>query len=172
MLVSREQGPPAVDRKPDRHGGWAPRRCPVSLVPTTTLWGLRASTPEGTLCHCEPGSGLHHTTCRPQGSSTWQLANLEEEGAGRRQAGQFIFTPPPLSLSALGLSMSQWREQSVYKSHSSLRELLLSSCRKKATTPLSKNKTNITEGAVHPQKVFQSLVPGHPVAGPGLDLCH
>lgn len=124
MLLSGEQGPPAVDRKPDRHGGWAPKRCPVSLVPTAALWGLRASTPEGTRCHCEPGSGLHHTTCRPQGSSTWQLASPEEEGAGRRQAGPFIFTPPPT------FTFCPWplRESTAgtecLQIHSSLRELL------------------------------------------------
>lgn len=37
---------------------------------------------------------VHCTACPPQGSCAWQLANLEEEGAGRRQLGGSLFHTP------------------------------------------------------------------------------
>lgn len=94
MLVSHEQGPPVVDR-PGRHGGWAPRRRPVSLVPTTALWGLGARTRTGALCHRELGSGraLHRlpaTTGLLLGSApTWRKRAQEEASCVAH-----FFTPP------------------------------------------------------------------------------
>lgn len=142
-----------MHRKPDRHGGGDGGR-----VPSVSGRALRCGPvlPGGTLGRAPPRS-------LTPGSSGWQLASLEAAAQEGGELGGLLWHPPPLSLSSCPGSVSQRREQNVYKplplfeAHfRSTRELL----RRKAITLLSIKQNKHHNGTeCPPQKRFKAPAP-------------